>query len=169
MSIKEMSNEEFCDYLNRLEVDLVESGHEATSEDYAEAARRIRKLTSTDFSWEEMDIMIKYLGRLTLGDMDSREDSNVLSSLYKNITDQLKNRDDCILEMPAKVPSTDIFTRGQELEVDGYVFNRQVSHDAGCGDVYIHPDGTLIQLCDIGDGSGLSEQKWDSLAEYQSG
>ncbi len=68
----------------------------------------------------------------------------------------------------AVAPST-IFTRGKELEEKGYIFNLAVSRNAGCGDVYIHPDGSLIQLCDIGDGSGLSEQKFISLEEYRNG
>ena len=62
-----------------------------------------------------------------------------------------------------------IFQRGAELEKDGYVFNMEVSRDCGCGDVYIHPDGTVIQLDTAGDTLELSEQKWDSLEEYRNG
>lgn len=38
------SNEEFAEYLDRVGSDYAESGYEATSEDYHEAARRIRDL-----------------------------------------------------------------------------------------------------------------------------
>jgi len=48
--ISEMSNDDFANYLEMLSTDFAESGAEATAEDYAEAARRIRKLTSTDFT-----------------------------------------------------------------------------------------------------------------------
>lgn len=38
------SNAEFADYLDRVGDDYAESGYEATSEDYHEAAKRIRDL-----------------------------------------------------------------------------------------------------------------------------
>ena len=60
-----------------------------------------------------------------------------------------------------------VFTRGMELFDKGYRFNLRISQEAGCGDVYIHPDGTVIQLSPKDTCDGVDEQKWDSLQEYQ--
>ena len=47
MSIKDMSDEEFAEYLVRVEGDHYASGSTATADDYREAAKRIRRLLKT--------------------------------------------------------------------------------------------------------------------------
>jgi hypothetical protein len=46
MDLKDKTNEEFIAYLRMVGDDYEESGHEATHEDYHEAARRIEAMAS---------------------------------------------------------------------------------------------------------------------------
>ncbi len=59
-----------------------------------------------------------------------------------------------------------IFDVGSRLEHEGYVFDSQESTRAGCGDVYIHPDGSVACLDTAHDGI-VDKQHWPSLMEFR--
>lgn len=138
MNIEDMSDVDFVEWLNNTSSRY----NHNTARMMSSSAKRITSLLDDDFSKGMKWIMTAFDKRIT------SLCETLLLSLHKPKLDN-------------------VFTEGAKLEAEGFVFNFAISRACGCGDVYIHPDGTVAQLDNIGDGNGTHLQKWDSFSEFQ--